>query len=61
MKQVKQINKAQYEAIYFNPNITIDEVSTSTEGFFITKLSSNGEVIAKRVISQFAVAYYEIA
>lgn len=58
---MKQINKAQYEAIYFNPNIQIDEVSTSTEGFFITKLISNGEVIAKRIISQFAVVYYEIA
>ena len=58
---MKQINKAQYEAIYFNPNIQIDEVSTSTDGFFITKLISNGEVIAKRIISQFAVAYYEIA
>ena len=58
---MKQINKVQYEAIYFNPNIQIDEVSTSTEGFFITKLISNGEVIAKRIISQFAVAYYEIA
>lgn len=58
---MKQINKAQYEAIYFNPNIQIDEVSTSTEGFFITKLISNGEVIAKRIINQFAVAYYEIA
>ena len=58
---MKQINKAQYEAIYFNPNIQIDEVSTSTEGFFITKLISNGEVIAKRIISQFAVEYYEIA
>ena len=58
---MKQINKAQYEAIYFNPNIQIDEVSTSIEGFFITKLISNGEVIAKRIISQFAVAYYEIA
>lgn len=58
---MKQINKAQYEAIYFNPNISIDEVDTSTEGFFITKLISNGEVIAKRVISQFAVAYYEIS
>lgn len=58
---MKQINKAQYEAIYFNPNIQIDEVSTSTEVFFITKLISNEEVIAKRIISQFAVAYYEIA